>query len=135
MFVETFLTVDFSWKQLRRGLPGEAPVVQEIKLIDFNCVYEDQYKVSAEGGITPAITTVDAKTGLGNFTVELGLYRDQTFLQPYSENPVVKISNDVCVQLELKVTFICKFVTSRQKYWSFWVKNQSPDSTANIFGF
>ena len=90
-------------------------------MIDFNCVYEDQYKVSAEGGITPAITTVDAKTGLGNFTVELGLYRDQTFLQPYSENPVVKISNDVCVQLELKVLELsfAKVPTSCQKYWQF----------------
>jgi len=107
-----------SWKQLRRGLPGEAPVVQEIKLIDFNCVYEDQYKVSADGGIAPAVTTVDAETGLGNFTVELGLYRDQTFLQPYSENPVVKISNDVCVQLELKNSIREDVVLSASECWA-----------------
>jgi hypothetical protein len=116
-----------SWKQLRRGLPGEAPVVQEIKLIDFNCVYEDQYKVSAEGGITPAITTVDAKTGLGNFTVELGLYRDQTFLQPYSENPVVKISNDVCVQLELKNSIREDVVLSASECWASSLPNGEGD--------
>lgn len=107
-----------SWKQLRRGLPGETPVVQEIKLIEFICEYEDQYAVHAEGGITPAISTVDAKTGLGDFTVELGLYKDQSFLKPYSENPVVKISNDVCVQLELKNNIREDVVLSANECWA-----------------
>lgn len=107
-----------SWKQLRRGLPGETPVVQEIKLIEFICSYEDQYAVHAEGGIIPAISTVDAKTGLGDFTVELGLYKDQSFLKPYSENPVVKISNDVCVQLELKNNIREDVVLSASECWA-----------------
>lgn len=107
-----------SWKQLRRGLPGETAVVQEIKLIEFRCTYEDKYDVHADGGITPAITTVDAKTGLGDFTVELGLYKDQSFMEPYSANPVVKISNDVCVQLELKNNIREDVVLSASECWA-----------------
>lgn len=107
-----------SWKQVHRGLPGEVAVVTDIKLIDFKCTYEDKYKVHAEGGISPAITTVDAKTGLGNFTVELGLFRDQSFLEPYSENPVVKISNVVCVQLELKNNIREDVVLSASECWA-----------------
>lgn len=90
------------WKHTRSStLPNESAVVQQLNLINFSCKYEDKYTLHLDGPITPAVTTVDAKTGFGDFTVNLGLYQDETFLTPYQENPVVQISNDVCVQLEL----------------------------------
>lgn len=92
------------WKRSRQGLPNEAPVVTTINLIEFKCTYEDQYSLHLDGPIIPAVTTVDAKTGYGDFTVELGLFKDETFTSPYPKDPVVQISNDVCVSLELTVS-------------------------------
>ena len=67
------------WKRFRTGLPGEEPVVTMIDLVDFKCTYEDKYSLHLDGPITPAVTTVDAKTGLGDFTVDLGLFKDSVF--------------------------------------------------------
>jgi hypothetical protein len=82
---------------------GDVPVITSINIIEFTCNYEDKYSLHLDGPITPAVATVDAKTGFGDFTVNLGLFKDQTFTSPYPTDPVVQISNEVCVQLELTV--------------------------------
>lgn len=106
------------WKRYRQGLPGEEPVVTMIDLVDFKCTYEDQYSLHLDGPITPAVTTVDAKTGLGDFTVDLGLFKDKSFVSPYPANPVVAISNDVCVQLELKNGVRDDLVLTANECWA-----------------
>lgn len=106
------------WRETRTGLPGEAPVTTELNLIEFKCIYEDKYTLHLDGPITPAITTVDAETGFGDFTVELGLFKDATFTSPYAENPVVQISNDVCVQLELTNEVRSDLVLTANECWA-----------------
>lgn len=106
------------WKRSRQGLPNEAPVVTTINLIEFKCTYEDQYSLHLDGPIIPAVTTVDAKTGYGDFTVELGLFKDETFTSPYPKDPVVQISNDVCVSLELTNEVRTDLVLTANECWA-----------------
>lgn len=106
------------WKRERTGLPGEQPVVTTINLIGFTCTYEDEYSLHLDGPITPAVTTVDAKTGFGDFTVELGLFKDKTFTSAYPADPVVQISNDVCVSLELTNEIRTDLVLTANECWA-----------------
>ena len=72
-------------------------------IVEFKCTYEDEYTVHSDA-LTPAVTTVDHKTDLGDFTVEMALFKDEGFMEPYPEDPVIAKKSDVCVKLSLTVS-------------------------------
>ncbi|XP_076820225.1 pancreatic secretory granule membrane major glycoprotein GP2-like [Clavelina lepadiformis] len=71
-------------------------------LVDFQCNYTDRYEIMA-GPIIPTVTTIDFETSYGTFTVQMDLFRDQSFSSQskYGFQPVIAIEDEVCVQQSL----------------------------------
>lgn len=118
------------WRQTRESsVAGDAPVVTTLNLLKFKCTYEDKYELHLDGPIKPAVTTVDAKTGYGDFQVDMGLYKDRTFSTPYPVDPVVHISKDVCVQLQLKDSVRDDLVLTANDCWA----SSQPDGSGQRY--
>jgi len=102
------------YRQKRKGLPTEEAVEMTFDIVEFKCTYEDEYTVHSDA-LTPAVTTVDHKTDLGDFTVEMALFKDEGFMEPYPEDPVIAKKSDVCVKLSLTNTIRDDLVLTANK--------------------
>lgn len=86
-------------------------------IVEFKCTYEDEYTVHSDA-LTPAVTTVDHKTDLGDFTVEMALFKDEGFMEPYPEDPVIAKKSDVCVKLSLTVSLSPHLIIQKSSFQS-----------------
>jgi len=95
---------DVTWKRLFAGSKGEAPIQRRVKLVDFNCHYEDEYLLQMIP-IKPAEQTIEQTTEKGNFKVDMTLWKNADFERDpqsqYSSNPIVRVGHEVCVKLEV----------------------------------
>lgn len=95
---------DVTWKRLYAGSDGEAAIQRRVKLVDFNCHYEDEYLLQMIP-IKPAEQTIEQATEKGNFKVDMTLWKNSDFERDpqsqYSSNPIVRVGHEVCVKLEV----------------------------------
>lgn len=76
---------------------------RELVLLDFKCIYQDEYTVEV-GDSIPTITTLQVATSKGSFSVAMSIYEDNTFAadKEYTSSPSIGIGSYVYTQVELE---------------------------------
>ena len=81
-------------------------IMNKIKLIDFSCVYEDEYLLH-QVPFDPAEVVVEQTLEKGLFHVGMTLWKDQAGMENwnltslYSNSPTISQESEVCVMLDL----------------------------------
>lgn len=96
---------DVMWTMTQNGLPGEAAIQRRHKLVDFKCSYEDEYLLHMKP-LKAAESTIEKTINKGSFDVDMTLWKNSDFENDvngqYSDNPIIRISQQVCVKLDLE---------------------------------
>lgn len=122
---------DVTWRKVYQGNAGEAPIQRKIKLVDFNCHYEDEYLLQMIP-LRPAEMTVEQETAKGNFQVDMTLWKNSDFERDlnaqYSSNPIVRVGHEVCVKLEVdSLLNQPNLVLTASDCWASAISNPSED--------
>jgi len=122
---------DVMWKKVYAGQQGEEAIQRKIKLVDFNCHYEDEYLL-AMIPIKPAEAVIEQKTNKGNFKIDMTLWKNSDFERDlnaqYSSNPIVRVGHEVCVKLEVDSMLDIKgLVLTASDCWASAVSNPTEE--------
>lgn len=88
-----------------------ANINRELILLDFKCIYEDEFTMAAPMGgfdddrlAMPTMQTINFITEFGSFAVAMNIYQDSSFSKSkeYSQAPSIPIGSYVYVQVELE---------------------------------
>lgn len=122
MVEENFI---FSQKVIWNNRNGfvERPVV----IVDFKCSYSGKYNVSFDP-IKPTVTTVDFDTTYGEFTLQMDLFKSQSFEEKFNLRPVVAIDEEVCIKNEISGKLPEELVLSTLRCWGSNEENGAGDN-------
>lgn len=90
---------------------GNSHINRELILLDFKCIYEDEFTMAAPMGgfdddrmAIPTMQTINFITEHGSFAVAMNIYQDSSFSKSkeYNNAPSIPIGSYVYVQVELE---------------------------------
>lgn len=96
---------------------NEGLVERPVVIVDFKCSYSGKYNVSFDA-IKPTVTTVDFSTTYGRFTLQMDLFKSQTFDDKFSLRPVVAVNEEVCVKNLLSGSLPSNLVLTTLRCWA-----------------
>ncbi|CBY20354.1 unnamed protein product [Oikopleura dioica] len=92
----------FSNTVVWNSMVNSTNINRELVLLDFKCIYQDEYTV-APGDAIPTLSTLQVITNKGSFSVAMSIFEDNTFApdKEYISSPSIGIGTYVYTQVEL----------------------------------
>jgi hypothetical protein len=107
---------------------------RELVLLDFKCIYQDEYTVLVDDTI-PTINTLKVATSKGSFSVAMSIYEDNTFApdREYTSSPSIGIGTYVYAQVELESVEDPNLVVTMDSCYATQTRDPSDMTTAKHF--
>jgi len=107
---------------------------RELVLLDFKCIYQDEYTVQS-GDAVPTINTIQMATSRGSFSVSMSIYEDNTFgaEKEYTSSPSIGIGTYVYSQVELESVEDPNLVVSMENCYATQTRDPGDLTTAKHF--
>lgn len=107
---------------------------RELVLLDFKCIYQDEYTVET-GDMIPTINTLQVATSKGSFSVAMSIYEDNTFApdKEYTSSPSIGIGTYVYTQVELESVEDPNLVVTMESCYATQTRDPSDLTTAKHF--
>jgi hypothetical protein len=114
---------------------------RELILLDFKCIYQDQFTITAPNNIegdrmaVPTINSLRFLTEHGSFAVSMNIYGDSSFAKSkeYQQAPSIAIGSYVYVQVELENVDDGNLVVSMDNCFATQTRDPFDPTTAKHF--
>jgi hypothetical protein len=108
---------------------------RELVLLDFKCIYADEYTVLVDPDSQPTIDTLKVETSRGLFSVSMSIYEDNTFApdKEYTSSPSIGIGTYVYAQVALDDVSDPNLVVTMEDCYATQTRDPGDMTTAKHF--